>query len=265
MKLFCRKYGEGPALIILHGLYGSSDNWISVAKKISTFYTVYLPDLRNHGKSPHSREHNYELMSEDIHELVSDLGLDSYFLAGHSMGGKAAIHHALRWPEMIKGLVIMDISPFTDDETFSLSYKRHKNILKTIIETDISQPGTRKEVEDLLTQKISSELERIAVMKNVGREDKTRFYWKLNARTLMENLIPILEGIDRNHIDNMSVSGFPVIFLKGEKSDYLNPGDYSDIRRLLPAAEFRTIKNSGHWIHTDNPESVTEALLSLLY
>jgi pimeloyl-ACP methyl ester carboxylesterase len=103
MKLFYRKYGNGPALIILHGLFGSSDNWVTIAKKISDKFTVYLPDLRNHGNSPHSDEQDYNLMRDDLHELVTDLNLKKFFLAGHSMGGKVAISFAIRWPEMLSG------------------------------------------------------------------------------------------------------------------------------------------------------------------
>ena len=101
MKLFFRKYGNGPPLVILHGLYGSSDNWVTIAKHLSDSFTVYLPDQRNHGQSPHSKIHDYDSMSDDLYELVNDLKLKKIFLAGHSMGGKTAISFALKWPEML--------------------------------------------------------------------------------------------------------------------------------------------------------------------
>jgi len=102
-------------------------------------------------------------------------------------------------------------------------------------------------------------------MKNIQRDADKRFSWKLNAQSLLKNLDMILEGINRQAIDDLRVTGFPVIFLKGEKSDYLNPEDYSYIMRLFPAAEFRVIRNAGHWLHVDNPEAVTETLIGLLY
>ena len=101
MKLFYRKFGEGPPLVILHGLYGSSDNWVSIAKKIGDSFTVYLPDQRNHGQSPHSDTHDYNSMRDDLFEMVSELRIKKFFLAGHSMGGKTAIAFAAKWPEMI--------------------------------------------------------------------------------------------------------------------------------------------------------------------
>ena len=95
MKLFCRKYGNGPPLVILHGLYGSSDNWVTIAKKLGNSFTVYLPDQRNHGQSPHSQIHDYDSMRDDLFELAGDLNLKKFFLAGHSMGGKTAISLSL--------------------------------------------------------------------------------------------------------------------------------------------------------------------------
>ena len=112
MKLFYRKYGAGPSLIILHGLYGASDNWATIAKNLSERFTVYVPDQRNHGNSPHSDIHDYDSMRDDLYELAGDLKLKKFFLAGHSMGGKTAIAFAVKWPEMINGLLIADISPF---------------------------------------------------------------------------------------------------------------------------------------------------------
>ena len=111
MKLFYRKYGSGLPLIILHGLYGSSDNWVSIAKSISDRFTVYLPDMRNHGQSPHSPVHNYDSMTEDLFELVNDLKLKKFFLAGHSMGVKTAVDFALPCPEKLYGLLVADMSP----------------------------------------------------------------------------------------------------------------------------------------------------------
>jgi pimeloyl-ACP methyl ester carboxylesterase len=181
------------------------------------------------------------------------------------MGGKAAIHFAINWPEMLNGLAIMDISPFTNDVSLLLARKKHEHILRSILDTDISNARTRDEVEVIISARIPSELERTVVMKNLRRDDNKSFSWKLNAQVLLRNLDLILEGIDRDKVENISVSGFPVIFLKGERSEYLNTDDYDDIARLLPAVEFRTIKKASHWIQTDNPEAVSEALISLLY
>src|SRR5664280_234437 len=154
MKLFYRKYGNGPPLVILHGLYGSSDNWGTIAKKLGDTFTVYLPDQRNHGQSPHSDIHDYDSMRDDLYELVNDLALKKFFLAGHSMGGKTAISFALKWPEMLNGLLIADISPFATENTQNSIYSQHSVILHEILTLDLQKIKNRKDAESLLSVKI---------------------------------------------------------------------------------------------------------------
>ncbi|MCX6260987.1 MAG: alpha/beta fold hydrolase [Bacteroidia bacterium] len=151
MKLFYRKYGYGPPLIILHGLYGSSDNWVSVAKSISDRFTVFLPDQRNHGQSPHSPVHDYDSMKEDLFDLVDDLRLQKFFLAGHSMGGKTAVSFALSWPEKLYGLLVADISPMGSESRNSIAYNQHSEILNSILSLDLVGIRSRDEVESRIS------------------------------------------------------------------------------------------------------------------
>jgi len=264
MKLFCRKYGSGPPLIILHGLYGSSDNWVSIAKSLSGSFTVYLPDQRNHGQSPHSSVHDYDSMKEDLYNLAGELKLQKFFLAGHSMGGKTAVNFALTWPEKLYGLLIADISPFVSENRNSAAYVQHKNILNSILSLDITRARTREEVERLLSGNINSDITRGFIMKNLKRESDNSFSWKLNAPALLDNLDRIMEGIEPGDEYSDELSGFPVFFLKGEYSDYIPEGDFQKIRRIFPAADFIIIPGSGHWIHADNPEAVKKCLLRFL-
>jgi len=264
MNLFFRKYGEGPPLFILHGLYGSSDNWVTIAKKISSRFTVYLPDARNHGQSPHSDLHDYESMTLDLLELVKSLGISRFFLAGHSMGGKCAMHFAIKNAEMIEGLVVADISPFTNENLSVLAYEQHYKILSTINGVDLSVIHSRSQVEAILATEIKSEKIRSLIMKNLQRVNNGSFSWKLNAPGLQKNLPVILEGIPLPPESYQEVTGFPVIFLKGEKSEYISVYNFNNIQRLFPAAEMKIIRNAGHWLHADNPDAVSEALLSLL-
>lgn len=261
MKLFYRKYGEGPPLMILHGLYGSSDNWVTIAKALSRNFTVYLPDQRNHGQSPHSDLHDYDALSSDIRELAGELGLEKFFLAGHSMGGKTAAFFAVRWPGKIHGLVMADISPFAAPDRRTTEYNQHLSILKTIIETDISSAGSRSDVEILLKEKITSSVTRGMIMKNLQRMPDKKFSWKINAPALLMNLDRIMSGLPRPSDNYHAVTGFPVLFLKGENSGYLPDSDRSDILKVFPAAEIQIIRDAGHWIHSDNPEAVIKALV----
>jgi esterase len=264
MKLFFRKYGSGPPLLILHGLYGSSDNWISIARNIERNFTVYLPDQRNHGQSPHSDYHDYESLCQDLYELAEDLDLDKFFLAGHSMGGKVAIKFALKWPEKISGLVIVDISPFPASDPDKSFYSQHKKILDTILSIDVAHLSSRTEADALLSIKIDSEKVRGFILKNLQRMNNNSFKWKLDAESLRKNLVNIMDGIQRPDEDTFPVTGFPVLFLKGENSNYIPESDFSDIGRIFPAAEIIKIKDAGHWIHSDRPDAIERNLLSLL-
>jgi esterase len=264
MKLFYRRYGEGPALVILHGLYGSSDNWVTIAKSISKHFTVYLPDQRNHGESPHSDVHDYESMSSDIFEFARENNLQKFFLAGHSMGGKTAVRFALRWSELLNGLLVADISPFETKASNSEAYNEHMAILKILVETDISQVSSRAGLENLFIDRISSGRTRGLILKNIRRNNDGSFSWKINNESLLKNIDRILENVAGPEETFEPVTGFPVLFLKGENSDYLPDGDIGKILKLFPSAEFRTIKNAGHWLHADNPEAVSKAFVSML-
>jgi esterase len=264
MKLFYRKYGSGPPLIILHGLYGSSDNWTSIARSLGGYFTTYLPDQRNHGQSPHNPVHNYESLRDDLFELVEDLKLKKFFLAGHSMGGKTAISFALTWPEMLNGLLIADISPFVNEKIKNNLLDYHKTILGTILSTDLSSVSTRTDAETIIRSKIEDERTIGMILKNLQRTDDGGFTWKLDAASLFKNIDNLLEGIDRSSVTNIQITGFPIIFLKGESSDYLQVADFKDIQKVFPAAELVTVRGAGHWIHADQPAEVMENLRMLL-
>lgn len=264
MKLFYRKYGEGPVLVILHGLFGSSDNWVTIAKNLSDTFTVILPDQRNHGKSPHSDIHDYESMRDDLFELVSDLGVEKFFLAGHSMGGKTAISFALKWPEMLNGLLVADISPFKGDDVARTEYYHHLRILKAMMDLDLKSLKTRQEAESALEKAGLPAYIRGFALKNLERTQGNRFIWKLNAPSLLNNLEKIMKPVSRDDAFSYRVTGFPVIFIKGGKSEYLPEADYSDIKKIFPAAEFFEIKDAGHWVHADNPGEVVMYIRKLL-
>lgn len=265
MKLFFRQYGSGPPLVILHGLFGSSDNWVTIAKQLGNEFTVILPDQRNHGNSPHSELHDYELMRDDLHELVTDLSIKKFFLAGHSMGGKTAIAFALKWPEMLYGLLVADISPFKGDNIDHSEFNMQLTVLQAILSIDLSRIKTRAEVDSELIKKDLPEYIRGFILKNLKRDESSAFSWKLNAQSLLDNFNLIMKPIDRKDALSSQVSGFPVIFLKGERSGYLPEADYPDIRKIFPAADFEEIKGAGHWVHADNPGEVIRNIRKLAH
>ena len=264
MKLFCRKYGNGPPLVILHGLYGSSDNWGTIAKKLGNMFTVYLPDQRNHGQSPHSDIHDYDSMRDDLYELVNDLALKKFFLAGHSMGGKTAISFALKWPEMLNGLLIADISPFTYESNGHSAHSMHFTILNAILSSNLNIISSRAEADSILREKIPDESIRGLILKNLQRIHGNTFSWKVNAVSLLKNLDKIMTGIKRQTDFSQQISGFPVIFLKGGDSDYIPKKDFRDILQVFPAADIIEVPGAGHWIQVDKPEEVVKYIKKLI-
>jgi esterase len=264
MKLFYREYGNGPPLVILHGLYGSSDNWGTIAKKLADSFTVYVPDQRNHGQSPHSDIHDYESMRDDLFELVNELSLKKFFLAGHSMGGKTAISFALKWPERLNGLLIADISPFTYESNKHSEYSQHEAILNAMLSFDLKVISIRTEAETLLKEKISSDKIRGLILKNLQRMPDNSFRWKLNVVSLLKNLEKIMVGIKRQTDFSQQITGFPIIFLKGGDSDYITSKDFKDIQHVFPAADIIEVPGAGHWIQADKPEEVVKYIKRLL-
>src|SRR6056297_2585944 len=157
MKLYYRKEGEGPVAVIIHGLYGSSDNWMNMGKRLAEKYTVYMIDQRNHGRSPFAEENSYNDMRDDLVEFFEKHGIEKATILGHSMGGKTAIWFAADYPEKVEKLVIADIAPkdYLENKENS-QYYLHRNIIQAMQELDFSKVKKRTDVDDLLAEKIDS-------------------------------------------------------------------------------------------------------------
>lgn len=264
MELYYREFGEGLPLVILHGLYGSSDNWTAIARELSKKFRVILPDQRNHGRSSHDPSHTYDDLANDLHELVIRLGLGRFILSGHSMGGKTAIYFASRWPELVAALVIVDMTPFRIEDWESESVSMHRNILRVMNETDPSEYKSREEASGIFDKIISSSRIRDFLLKNITRNSEGKFVWKLSPAYLQSNLEHILDGFKREEAGSNAVTGFPVIFLKAEHSGYISDEESRYIYRLFPAAEIRLVEGTSHWLHAEKPEVFTETINSLV-
>ena len=243
MDLFFRKLGQGDPLIILHGLFGMSDNWLTIGKKLSNYFEVYLLDLRNHGNSPHSNEFNYQVMSQDVVNFIENLSLEKPLLLGHSMGGKVGMTLALEFPQLIHGLIVVDIAPRVYFNT------RFKAFLEILLRLDLTQFKTRSEIDRHIAQKIPQIAIRQFLLKNLKRTSDNHFSWKLNLKAIYENLEHILSAVkSTHHFDG------PVLFLRGEKSDYIQQSDIPEIKKLFPEAQIKTIAGASHWVHADAPD-----------
>lgn len=260
MKLYYRDFNQGEPTIILHGLYGSSDNWLSIAKKLDIKQRIIIPDLRNHGQSPHSPIHNYHAMAMDIKELISSLDLKVVNIIGHSMGGKVAMEFACLFPENTKSLTVIDIAPKNYNSVeFAHHQKDHKSIISQMLSYDFSNKKSRTEINADFSSSIKDIATRQFILKNI-RRNKGKFEWKLNIESIDNNIHNIL----KNSIDEEKLFNKKCLFIKGEKSDYISNNDMSNIRNNFPQAELISIPNAGHWIHTDNPETLIETLNNFL-
>jgi len=263
MKLFFREEGEGFPIVIIHGLYGSSDNWLTVAKKLSAEYHVYLIDQRNHGRSPNSEEHSYEAMKNDLAEFFDEHKIEKAIVMGHSMGGKTAMCFAADYPERTEKLIVVDIAP---KDYFLLNeesqYYLHTNILRAMLEIDFSRIESRKQVEDLLNERIDSNQIVHFLLKNVHRnKENHRLDWRLNVPVLYDNLDEIIKGINARYFDDrLPIYNYPVLFVKGSQSNYILPEDYTSIRRIYPEAQIVEIPDAGHWLHAEQPQLFMDAV-----
>ena len=262
MKLFYRKYGENkPVLIIIHGLYGASDNWVTHGKILSEYFEVYILDQRNHGNSPHSTEHNYNAMSADILEFMKSQNIKKAILLGHSMGGKTVMTFAGKYPEMVSALIVVDISPakYSINSFSDSKVEKHKKIIEALNDKTILQAKSRTEADNICAKYIDEPQTRAFILKNLKRTSNG-FKWKLNVEIITQNIENILSDI----VLEKDISGFPTLFIKAENSDYITEKDIKIINNIFPTAEIETIQNAGHWVHAEQPKQFLKTIVSFV-
>ncbi|MHB2149185.1 alpha/beta fold hydrolase [Calditrichota bacterium LG25] len=253
MQLFFREFGRGRPLIVLHGLFGMSDNWLTVGKKLGEHYHVFLLDLRNHGQSPHSDEFNYTVMAEDVEEFIQTHRLERPVVLGHSLGGKVGMELALNFETPVERLIVVDIAPR------AYHHSHFKYFLETLLSLNLSEMKTRSEIDKRLSKKIPQPAIRQFLLKNLKRNEQNRFEWKINLKAVYQNLEYILGPVTSNNSFDE-----PVLFLRGEKSDYITEEDVSTIKRLFPLARIHTIKGATHWVHADAPQELIKEVCEFL-
>jgi esterase len=252
MKLFCRQLGNGDPVVILHGLFGMSDNLLYIAKELSLVHHCYILDLRNHGRSPKSPDLNYDDMVEDIYEFLTDFGLRTVSLIGHSMGGIVAMKFAFEYSHRINKLVIVDIAP--------KSYPAlHQNILDGLKSIPIDKIKSRREADEYLKKFVSSHKTRQFLLKNLYRREDQTYAWRLNLDAIYDHASNIGRGISTEYIYEK-----PTLFIRGEKSDYILPEDEERIKNIFPHATIFEIPDASHWVHAEKPKEVLEALETFL-
>jgi esterase len=252
MQLYFKKSGRGRAVILLHGLLGSADNWHPVALQLAEKFRVFALDQRNHGQSPHSDEMNFPLLAADVNEFMAARGIESAHVIGHSMGGKTAMQFALQFPARVEKLVVADMAP-------RQYAPAHEKIFSALLALDLKTFLARQEIEDALAPEIPSLVLRRFLLKNLGCNAAGEFFWKINLRGLAENYLQLREPISAS-----KPFVKPALFVRGGKSNYVNSEDEPSIRELFPQAQIQTIAEAGHWIHADQPEEFLRRLLEFL-
>lgn len=250
MELFYRKEGQGQDIVILHGLFGSSDNWMSISKKLAENYTVWLLDQRNHGQSPHDNDFTYDAMAEDLDEFLKQHNISNPILLGHSMGGKVAMNYALKHQPELEKLVIADIAP-------KYYPPHHQQILAGLNSIDIQNVKSRGEIDKQLSEYIREMGVRAFLMKNIYRTEDGNYDWRINLPVITNQI----ENVGDENLGDYSYAG-ETLFIRGERSDYILDEDLDLIQKFFPNSHLDTVINAGHWLHAEQPVDFLNKILN---
>lgn len=250
MDLFFRKNGSGQPLIVLHGLFGSGDNWLTISKDFAN-RTVYLVDQRNHGESPHFSSHNYEVLADDIKAFLDQQGITQADILGHSMGGKAAMRFAQKYPNRVQKLIVADIG-------VKKYPNKHDIVIKGLEAIDPPTLTKRSEAEARLKPFIGNKAVRQFLLKNLYRSDDG-YDLRINLPVLKENMENIHAAIPAEPVFKGSA-----LFINGALSDYITKADWPQIKAIFTDAKLETINETGHWMHAEKPDTFTKILNDFL-
>lgn len=241
MKLFHRELGEGQPLILLHGIFGSSDNWLTQARMLSTGFRTYALDLRNHGQAPHDEVFDYPVMAADVLEFIETNNIVDPVLIGHSMGGKVAMNFAVAYPDRLQKLIVVDIAP----KAYNMA---HYVILEGLQAIPITEITSREEADTALSQFVDEPAIRQFLLKNLQRKPEGGFKWKLNLPVIADNIHNV--GLDLQFPGKFEK---PTLFVRGERSNYVKDEDFGRIREVFPAAKIESL-DTGHWLPAEKPK-----------
>lgn len=251
MKLHYRIMGEGKPLIILHGLFGSSDNWQTHAKRWSEQFQVILVDQRNHGHSPHDAEMNYDVMAADLFELIAHEGLREVNILGHSMGGKTVMRFAQQNDFLVDKMIVADMG--------IKQYRPHHDLIfQGLFHVDVEHVKSRKEAEERLSEFVTESSTIQFLLKNLYWKTPEQLAWRFNLPVLHEKIQDILSALPNERVNAKT------LFIVGGKSGYVPASDFESIQAMIPQARFTVFENAGHWVHAEAPTDFTQAVIDFL-
>ena len=242
MQLNFSEQGNGHAVILMHGMFGSLSNLGNLARHLATHCRVISVDLRNHGDSPHESIMDIPSMANDVVELMDDLALSEASLVGHSLGGKVAMQVALNYPERVTKLVVADISP--------IAYSpRQDAALDALTQLSLANVLNRAEADALVAVHVPHAQTRAFLLKNLVRNTQGSYQLKLNMSAVEANYGTTLVAAPQG----LPYQG-PSLFLKGENSAYIQTKHQPIISQLFPNSEILIIGGVGHWLHAEKPD-----------
>ena len=252
MKLHYRKIGAGKPLVVLHGVFGSSDNLYTAAKHIAEKgYEVFILDARNHGQSPRSDEFNYTVMASDLNEFILEQELHEPAIMGHSMGGKTVLQFSQHYDAFSK-LIVVDIS----QRKYS---PHHSHIIAGLNAINPSNVGSRGEAEEIFSKYVIDPGERQFLLKNLYRKDEGGFDWRINVPVLSQNMERVIEEIPLTKVVEK-----PFLLIRGGNSNYVQDNDFSVLKQFYPNCTFDTIEGANHWVHAIQPTLFVESVVQFL-
>lgn len=251
MELFYREYGQGEPLIILHGLFGSADNWMTQARMLSERFHVYTVDQRNHGLSPHSPDQDYLAMTEDLNDFFVQRGLKKAIVLGHSMGGKTAMNFSLKYPDKASKLIVVDIMP----KAYPV---HHDKILDGLKAMPLKELTSRNQADEVLSRYVDEPDVRQFLLKNLSRAQEGGFVWKINLAAIDQNIKEMTATL----VVQGEYTG-PTLFIIGERSNYYAFGDEHLIVKYFPNYKMVELQ-TGHWVQAEKPKEFVDTVLSFL-
>ncbi len=253
--LHSKIYGEeksGIPLLVFHGLFGMLDNWGSFGKEMSEYFPVHLIDLRNHGKSFHAEEMSFDDLAHDITHYMDFYGITKANLLGHSLGGKAVMQFAIKYPLKVEKLIVVDIGP-------KAYPPHHQGILKALSSVDFSQVNTRHDVEEVLHQFIPEKAVIQFLAKNLYWKEDKKLAWRFNLKTLSEKYSEFISSPVK-----FGVFSGRTLFIAGANSNYILPQDEFQIRQQFPNSSIVKVQNASHWVQADNPTDFNRVVKDFL-
>ena len=262
MQLNFKSLGQGPPLVMLHGLFGSLDNWLGVATNLAQHFQLFLLDLRNHGASPHNPEMNYPALAADLAEFFDAQKLEAANLLGHSLGGKVAMQFAFHFPARVEKLIVVDVDPRAYPH-------EHDTIFAALLALDLRKFQSRKDVEDALAPAIPDLALRRFLLKNLryasgsalaaSKPGEDGFEWRIPLHAIFENYPKLCRALIAKEPFTR-----PALFIRGGQSPYINDADFPLIHQFFPGAKIETIPRAGHWLHADAPDEFVSLVSEFL-